>query len=60
MSPARRLRLARKALRTCACCSEIQALFRYRGVVKADREHNLCFRCYRAEVNRQRQRVLNS
>ncbi len=40
----------------CAACRERQARFRYRGVVKADRAHTLCFECYRAELNRQRAR----
>ncbi len=38
----------------CTSCQERQARFRYRGVVKADRAHTLCFECYRAELNRQR------
>jgi hypothetical protein len=43
---------ARRGTRLCLACGERRALFAYRGVVKADRAHNLCFRCYRAEVNR--------
>ena len=42
----------------CLGCREHRARFRYRGQVRADRDHNLCFRCYRAEVNRQRARRL--
>jgi hypothetical protein len=35
-------------------CGERRSLFAYRGVVKADRHHSLCFECYRAEGNRLR------
>jgi hypothetical protein len=34
-------------------------LFRYRGEVRADRDHTLCFRCYRAQVERARARRLS-
>ena len=40
--------------RVCMACGERRPLFAYRGVVKADRHHNLCFECYRAEGNRLR------
>jgi hypothetical protein len=40
----------------CVSCRERRALFLYRGVVKADEDHTLCFRCYR----RLRDRVRNS
>jgi len=49
---------ARGGGRLCLACGERRALFSYRGVVKADRDHNLCFACYRAEVNRLRARRL--
>ncbi len=47
--------------RLCAACRERPALFRVmrgrnRGRVKADTDHDLCFRCYRQEHERQRQR----
>ncbi len=50
--------LARPAVprHLCTACRERQARFQYRGVVKADRTHTLCFQCYRAELNRQRAR----
>ena len=38
----------------CAACRERKARFRYRGEVRADRDHTLCFECYRAQHNRQR------
>ena len=48
----------RPARHTCLGCRQHRALFRYRGQVRADRDHNLCFRCFRAEVNRLRARRL--
>jgi len=42
----------RRAL--CAACRERKARFRYRGEVRADRDHTLCFECYRAQRNRRR------
>ena len=47
-----RLRSTRRWTRLCLACRRRRSLFSYRGVVKADRHHNLCFECYRAEVNR--------
>jgi hypothetical protein len=49
---------ARREARLCLCCGERRALFVFRGLVRADRDHNLCFECYRAEVNRLRARRL--
>ena len=49
-----RTRTARWGARLCLECGERRALFSYRGVVKADRHHTLCFECYRAELNRAR------
>jgi hypothetical protein len=39
--------LARRS-HVCVSCRERRSLFRYRGVVRADRDHTLCFQCYRA------------
>ena len=36
----------------CQQCRERKARFRFRGVVRADRSHTLCFQCYRAELDR--------
>lgn len=44
--------------RTCQGCGDRRARFRYRGVVKADRDHTLCFECYRSERERTRARLL--
>jgi hypothetical protein len=42
----------RRAVRkVCAGCERQRALFRYHGVVKWDRYHTLCFRCFRAQVD---------
>jgi len=53
-----RATMARWGARLCLGCGARRALFSYRGTVKADRDHNLCFECYRAEVNRLRARRL--
>lgn len=36
----------------CLDCRHRKALFRFRGVVKHDDDHKLCFRCYRSHVDR--------
>jgi hypothetical protein len=54
----RRRRLIRVGTRLCLACGERRALFSYRGAVKADHDHNLCFECFRAESNRLRARGL--
>ena len=43
----------------CQGCHERKARFQYRGVVRADRDHTLCFECYRSERDRQRSRSLS-
>lgn len=47
----------RQARRLCAGCRARKARFQYRGRVRADRQHSLCFECFRAEQNRQRVRL---
>lgn len=54
MSGTARRRLSRPLRHVCRTCHEQRARYRYRGQVRADRDHDMCFRCYRAEVNRQR------
>ena len=44
----RRRRAVRKV---CAGCERQRALFRYHGVVKWDRYHTLCLRCFRAQAD---------
>jgi hypothetical protein len=46
--------LSKSIRRLCRSCAERKALFRYRGVVKADRDHTLCFECFRSERERRR------
>jgi len=43
---------------TCQGCRERKARFRFRGRVKADRDHTLCFECYRAARERRRAEML--
>ena len=38
----------------CVVCRQRRAVFRYRGVVKADAMHTPCFQCYRSLVDRMR------
>jgi len=45
---------SKKVLRMCPRCCDRKARFQYRGAVRADRDHILCFECYRSETNRQR------
>jgi hypothetical protein len=42
------------ARRACQLCQGRKARFRIHGAVRADRDHVLCFECYRAERNRRR------
>ena len=46
------------ARRACEQCRLRKARFRYRGTVKADRDHTLCFACFRAERERRRAYLL--
>ena len=50
----------RSARHVCIACLDQRALFRYRGAVRADKDHTLCFRCFRSERERQRARLLAS
>jgi hypothetical protein len=53
------LRRQSKQVKTlCAACQERKAKFRYRGEVRADRDHTLCFECHRGVINRARVRRL--
>ena len=44
----------KESRRLCQACRDRKARFRYRGVVKAHRDHTLCFACFRAERDRRR------
>ena len=51
-------RTPRRAVRkVCAGCERQRALFRYHGVVKWDRYHTLCGKCFRAQVESLKQRL---
>ena len=55
MFPSHDLRRRRRLPRhTCRGCAVRPARFRYRGSVRADRDHELCFRCFRAVLERLR------
>jgi hypothetical protein len=41
-----------KTRHVCVACRERRSLFLYHGVVKADADHTLCFRCYRSLQDR--------
>lgn len=49
---------SRATRKQCHSCRERKARFRFRGVVKADRDHTLCFECFRAERDRRRAQQL--
>ncbi len=57
MSTAERRR-TRGPRHLCQRCCDRKARFKYRGVVRADHDHTLCFECYRREVNQARARRL--
>ena len=42
----------------CQSCRERKARFRFRGHVRSDRDHTLCFECFGSERERQRARLL--
>lgn len=56
MSSTELIRRSKRFKTLCAACRERKARFAYRGEVRADRDHTLCFECYRGEINRARAR----
>ena len=38
----------------CIVCRQRRAVFRHRGIVKADATHTLCFQCYRSLIDSMR------
>ena len=58
MSPAAARRLRRHERHACLECHAHRARFQHGGQVRADRDHTLCFRCFRAQVERARARRL--
>ena len=59
MSSSEGHRRSRRLKHLCAACQERKAKFRFRGEVRADRDHTLCFACYRAQVSRTRARLMS-
>jgi hypothetical protein len=51
-------RESKQVRRLCERCRERKARFRYRGEVRADRAHTLCFECHRAARDRRRAGML--
>jgi hypothetical protein len=49
---------SKKLRRNCESCRLRKARFRYRGIVRTDRDHTLCFACYRAVRDRRRAQML--
>lgn len=49
---------SKKSRQLCERCRNRKARFQYRGVVRADRDHTLCFECYRSERERRRAQAL--
>lgn len=47
-------RVKKDVRRACQACRDRKARFRYRGEVRSDRDHTLCFECFRAARDRQR------
>jgi hypothetical protein len=58
MSTAEFEQRSRQSRRMCTCCHERKSLYRYNGVVRADRHRTLCFECFRSAANRLRSRML--
>jgi hypothetical protein len=50
---------SKSSRRLCETCRERKARFRFRGVVKANKDHTLCFECFRSERDRRRAGTLN-
>jgi hypothetical protein len=48
MSTREHYRFGRRSRHLCAACRERKAKFQYEGHVRADRDHVLCFQCYRS------------
>ena len=59
MSPAAARRLGRHERHVCLECHTHRARFQYRKRVRADRNHTLCFRCFRAQIERTRARLFS-
>jgi hypothetical protein len=54
----RKRRVRQLPRHTCRGCEAHPARFRYRGEVRADRDHELCFRCFRTVIDQLRAKAL--
>lgn len=48
MSTREHYRFGRRSRHLCAACRERKAKYQYEGHVRADRDHVLCFQCFRS------------
>jgi hypothetical protein len=51
-------RASKRSRQSCQSCRDRKARFSHRGLVRADRDHTLCFECFRRERERQRAKGL--
>lgn len=51
-------RISKQTRKSCESCRQRKARFQYRGEVRADRDHTLCFECYRSAREQRRARLL--
>lgn len=59
MSPRHSRRHYRENRHLCAACRERKAKYQYRGHVRSDRQHVLCFQCFRSARERMRAQQLS-
>ncbi len=53
-------RESKSSRRHCRGCGSRRARFQFRGHVRADRDHTLCFECFRSETDRRRAMVMRA
>lgn len=51
-------RFAVRRRKLCAECHEHYARYSYKSAVRADKDHTLCFRCFRRQKDRARSRLM--
>lgn len=51
---------SKRSRKLCVSCQQRRSLFRFRGVVKRDDDHTLCFRCFRSLRDSVRARMLSA
>jgi hypothetical protein len=50
---------SKNSRRLCETCRKRKARFRFRGAVKANKDHTLCFECFRSARDRRRAGTLS-